>query len=336
LSDEPQGELILDVERSPVPVDGNPSLDSRAFRRCLGQFATGVTIITTRHDGRLAGVTANSFASISLDPPLVLWAISRRSRSFSAFEAADFFAINILASDQIHLAQRFAGLESDKFADVAWSAAECGAPLIDGAVAHLECRRESAHEGGDHLILVGRVLRYALFEAEALLFAQGRYGVAEDHPDLRGASDKGGAAAVEHSADTPFLTLMFQAYHAISGSFEEHRAAEGVTRPQARTLTGLSESPGLTVRELARTKYLSDLDAEDAVTYLLDRSLVVRDGAGRLTLSAKGWALLNAINERWARFEARQLAGLPANEVAFARRFFRKLIERESVRSDSS
>ena len=292
-----------------------------------------MTIVTTSCDGLLAGVTANSFASVSLDPPLVLWSISRRSRSFSAFEAAGSFAINVLASDQIHLAQRFASLESDKFADLAWSPAECGAPLIDGAVAHIECRRETAHQGGDHLILIGRVVRYARFEAEALLFAQGRYGVAEDHPDLRGATDQVGTA-VEHLPDTPFLTLMFQAYHAISGSFEEHRAAEGVTRPQARALTGLSESPGLTVRELARTKYLSDLDAEDAVAYLLDRSLVVRDRAGRLTLSEQGWALLNAINERWATFEAKQLLGLPAADVAFARRFFRKLIDRESRRSD--
>ena len=95
------------------------------------------------------------------------------------------------------LSQRFASLESDKFAGVEWSAAECGAPLLDGAVAHLECRRESSHDGGDHLILIGRVVRYALFEAEALLFAQGRYGVAEDHPDLRGARERS-AAAVEH------------------------------------------------------------------------------------------------------------------------------------------
>jgi flavin reductase (DIM6/NTAB) family NADH-FMN oxidoreductase RutF/DNA-binding MarR family transcriptional regulator len=308
---------------------GDPSLDSRAFRRCLSQYATGVTVVTARHDGQLAGVTANSFSSVSLDPPLVLWCLSRRSRRFAAFMAADHFAINILAADQIHLSQRFSGPDSDKFAGVAWTEGEGGAPLIKGAVAQLECRRGTAHEGGDHVILLGEVLRYTLFEADALLFAQGRYGVAEDHPDLMGSNAAGGTDGDEILPDTPFLTLMFQAYHSISGSFEQHRVAEGVTRPQARTLTGLSESPGLTQLELARTKYLSDRDAQDAITYLIDNSLVLRDAAGRLTLSRQGWTLLNAINERWARFEAQQLAGLPESEIAFARRFFKKLIDRE-------
>ena len=308
---------------------GDPSLDSRGFRRCLGQYATGVTVVTTCHGGQLAGVTANSFSSLSLDPPLVLWCLSRRSRSFAAFMAVDFFAINILASDQIHLSQRFSSPDTDKFAGVAWTEGDGGTPLISGAVAQLECRREALHEGGDHVILVGRVVRYTLSDAEALLFAQGRYGVAEDHPDLMGSNSAGGAVGDEVLRDAPFLTLMFQAYHAISGSFEQHRVAEGVTRPQARTLTGLSESPGLTQLELGRTKYLSDRDAEDAVAYLIDHSLVLRDAAGRLTLSRQGWALLNAINERWARFEAQQLAGLPETEIAFARRFFKKLIDRE-------
>ena len=320
----------MEPDRGSALATGDPSLDSRDFRRCLGQYATGVTVVTTLSGGWPVGVTANSFSSISLDPPLISWAISRRSRSFSAFESAKHFAVNFLASDQIHLSRRFASRDHEKFAGVEWASGRDGAPLLAGAVAHLECGCEASHAGGDHLILIGRVRRYALFDAEALLFAQGRYGVAEDHPDLRGAAV--GIDGADASPHTPFLTLMFQAYHAISGSFEEHRAAEGVTRPQVRTLTGLSESPGLTVRELARTKYLSDRDAEDAVSWLLDRGFVVQDASGRLTLSPQGLSLINVINEQWVRFETGQLAGLPESEIAAARRFFRKLIDRYESR----
>jgi flavin reductase (DIM6/NTAB) family NADH-FMN oxidoreductase RutF/DNA-binding MarR family transcriptional regulator len=309
---------------------GDPALDSRAFRRCLGQYATGVTIVTTMSGGRLAGVTANSFSSVSLDPPLVLWSISRRSRSFAAFEAAEFCAINILASSQIHLAQRFSGREEDKFAGVDWSAGIGGAPVLKGAVAQLECRRQASHDGGDHLILISRVLRYSTYEAEALLFAQGRYGVVEDYPDVRGVETPSDGAGLP--PDAPFLTLMFQAYHAISGDFEEHRTAEGVTRSQVRALTGLSETPGLTLRDLARTKHLSDRDAEDAVAWLLDRGMLLRDPAGRLSLSPKGWTLIESINERWRQFESQQLSGLSESDVAFARRFFRMLIQRADGR----
>jgi flavin reductase (DIM6/NTAB) family NADH-FMN oxidoreductase RutF len=312
------------------PESGRQAFDSRAFRHCLGQYATGVTIVTTAREERPVGVTANSFTSVSLDPPLVLWSIDRQSRSFSAFESAEYCAINILASSQIGLAQRFSSRDDDKFAGIDWSPGLGGAPLLSGALAQLECRREAGYDGGDHLILINRVLQHTTSEAEALLFAQGRYGVAQDHPDLRGveAPEEGSGLP----ADAPFLTLMFEAYQAIAGGFEEHRAAEGVTRSQARTLTGLSESPGLTLRELALTKYISERDAEDAVSWLLDHDMLARDPAGRLTLSRQGWVLINTINERWRRFEGQQLSGLPETDVAFARRFFRQLIRRAHAR----
>ena len=193
----------------------------------------------------------------------------------------------------------------------------------------------SSHDGGDRLILLGRVLRFAQFEAEALLFSQGRYGVAEDIPELKGVREPAAGEAGLDTAQMPFLTLMFQAYHAISGSFEEHRAAEGVTRPQVRVLTGLSETPGLTIEGLHRTKFLSKRDAEDAVAFLLERSYVASDAAGRLTLTSPGFDLIEGVNERWRRFEEKQLAGIPAQDVAFARAFFEQLIARERATAGS-
>jgi flavin reductase (DIM6/NTAB) family NADH-FMN oxidoreductase RutF len=164
--------------------EGDPALDPRAFRRCAGQFATGVTIITTLTDGRPVGVTANSFSSLSMDPPLVLWSIGRSSRSFEAFQAASSFAINILSAEQIDLSQRFSSPLEDKFASLDWQTGTVGAPVLPAVVAVLECEAETRFDGGDHVILVGRVRNYRYYPGAALVYAQGRYAIAEDHPAL--------------------------------------------------------------------------------------------------------------------------------------------------------
>lgn len=128
------------------------------FRAALGQFTTGVTIVTaSAPDGRLLGLTANSFNSVSLSPPLVLWSLSNQSSSMPGFRAASHYAINVLAADQRLLAERFSRKGLDRFEGVAWRAGLTGAPVIDGAVAVFECRNRSQHAEGDHLIFVGEV-----------------------------------------------------------------------------------------------------------------------------------------------------------------------------------
>ena len=168
--------------------EGDPALDPRAFRRCAGQFATGVTIVTTLVDGRPVGVTANSFSSLSMDPPLVLWSIGRSARSFEAFQATSSFAINILSAAQIDLSQRFSSALEDKFTDLDWQAGIVGAPVLPGVVAVLECDAETRFDGGDHVILVGRVRSYRRYPGTSLVYAQGRYALAEDHPALATAT----------------------------------------------------------------------------------------------------------------------------------------------------
>lgn len=128
------------------------------YRAALGQFTTGVTIVTAcTPDGRLLGMTANSFNSVSLTPPLVLWSLSTQSSSMPGFRSATHYAINVLAADQRLLAERFSRKGIDRFEGVAWRAGLTGAPVIDGAVAVFECRNRSQHEEGDHLIFVGEV-----------------------------------------------------------------------------------------------------------------------------------------------------------------------------------
>ncbi len=128
------------------------------FRAAMGQFATGVTIVTAVDaEGRKVGLTANSFNSVSLNPPLVLWSLSKQSSSMPALLGAKAWSVNVLAADQRLLAERFARKGLDRFEGVAWRAGLSGAPLIDGAVASFECEPRSHHDEGDHIIFVGRV-----------------------------------------------------------------------------------------------------------------------------------------------------------------------------------
>jgi len=163
---------------------GDPSVDLKAFRRALGSFPTGVTIITAPGREAPVGVTANSFSSVSLAPPLVLWSISNTSRSYKTFRESEHFAINVLADDQVHVSQNFASSRDDKFDSMAWRKGKTGSPLIDEVLAYFDCICEARHDCGDHTIIIGRVVDFARFEGAPLLFTQGRYGMAVDHIEV--------------------------------------------------------------------------------------------------------------------------------------------------------
>ncbi|MEO7243650.1 MAG: flavin reductase family protein [Rubrivivax sp.] len=154
-----------------------PSFSTHDFRAALGMFATGVTIVTARgSDGAPVGLTANSFNSVSLEPPLVLWSLARSAGSMPAFESGSHYAINILAAEQHALAERFASKSVDRFADLAFSEGAGGAPIIEGAVAVFECFNRSRYDEGDHVIFVGEVERCSSRPgAQPLIFHGGRY-----------------------------------------------------------------------------------------------------------------------------------------------------------------
>ena len=149
---------------------------TRAFRDALGSFATGVTIATTLDaERRPVGVTASSFNSVSLDPPLVLWSLSKGALSRAAFAHSGHFAIHVLAAGQQDLSDRFARSGADKFADIAWAEGTLGSPLFDDCAARFECRTRHEYEGGDHIILVGEVVRFEARDVAPLLFHAGGY-----------------------------------------------------------------------------------------------------------------------------------------------------------------
>lgn len=156
-------------------------IDPRAFRTVLGQFCTGITIITTVHDEVPIGFACQSFAALSLDPPLVLFCPTKVSRSWKAIEASGRFCVNVLTEKQQHVSARFGSKEPDKFAGIDWHPSELGSPAIDGSLAHIDCTVASVYDGGDHFVVVGAVKSLASpsgapkITQRPLLFYRGDY-----------------------------------------------------------------------------------------------------------------------------------------------------------------
>lgn len=159
------------------PRDYRSGSDERTLRDALGCFATGVTIVTCIDpDGAPAGLTANSFTSVSLDPPLLLVCVHKRARSAAAMIAADHFAVNVLQTGQQPASIRFSTRQEDRFGATPWSTGETGAPVLMDSLGVFECARHAVYEGGDHHMLIGRVIR-ANFDPklDPLLYFRGRY-----------------------------------------------------------------------------------------------------------------------------------------------------------------
>lgn len=158
--------------------------DQKAFRNALGSFATGVTIMTAQGvDGEAIGMTASSFNSVSLDPPLILWSVNNASASAQAFISAKHFCVNILSSDQSDLSNKFAKSGEDKFNGVSYTQGIGGSRKLSGAICHLECSTWAVYDGGDHSIMVGKVEAFEAMKIDenktGLVFANGGYATAQ-------------------------------------------------------------------------------------------------------------------------------------------------------------
>lgn len=153
---------------------------SLLLRQSLGQFATGVTVVTcTADDGHACGITANSFSSVSLDPPLVLWNIAKVSNSLRAYLDARHFAIHVLKSDQIHLARHFAKTDHKSYDRIKHHISDDGVPILPDVLARFDCKTIDIHNGGDHHIIIGEVLKHESTTGSPLLFFAGNYAAFE-------------------------------------------------------------------------------------------------------------------------------------------------------------
>lgn len=182
--DAVEAERFIDLRATEAAAD---RFDRRDLRTALGQFATGVTVVTTCcADGRRTGVTVNSFSSLSLSPPLVLWSLSKLAPSLPDFCSARYFAINVLAHDQHHLSRQFSTPRTDRFSGLQCAEGVGRVPLLPGVIAQFECQNVRQYDGGDHIIFCGAIERYQRYDKEPLVFHSGRYRVATCHPDFDG------------------------------------------------------------------------------------------------------------------------------------------------------
>ncbi len=170
-------------EHTPIPDDPEAAARARRFRDVLGLFCSGVTVVTSVSDGKPVGMTCQSFSSVSLEPPLVMFSPAKTSRAWPLMQRAGFFCVNILAADQAELSNGMATKGDEKFSSVDWGTATTGAPVIDGVLGYIDCTVHQVIEAGDHYVVIGRVKELAFGDrhsgesaaGDPLLFFSGRY-----------------------------------------------------------------------------------------------------------------------------------------------------------------
>ena len=158
-----------------APQHAHPHVDSAHYRQVLGHFASGVTVITALHDDEPVGLAANSFSSVSLDPPLVLFCAGYSSTTWPRISAAGHFCVNVLSSEQEAVARQFSG-KGDKYEGIGWTRGLSGAPVLNGALAWIDCVIDAVHEAGDHAVVIGRVVALDATDGRPLTYFRGGYG----------------------------------------------------------------------------------------------------------------------------------------------------------------
>ena len=263
-------------------MDTDSVIDTNAFRHALGHFATGVTIVTAADaEMNCVGVTANSFNSVSLSPPLVLWSLNRNSGSLCVYNNSDYFVVNILADNQIDLSNHFAkpGIE-DKFEGLQCDTGVNNIPLIPECAAYFQCRKRFTYEGGDHLIFVGEVVEFHTTEKSGLLYHQGQYAVSETHPLTKVTPEND----VKESFVQGYLDyLLSQTANAFEKQFQEELDSNKVSRFEWRILSCLNEYEGIDYDELSTLTLVPLEELKSIMRLMQDKGWVnLRSGeAGR-------------------------------------------------------
>ena len=248
------------------------SFDPQAYRRALGSFATGVTIITTRTaDGEPMGLTVNSFNSVSLDPPMVLWSLAESYKGYEEFRKAKHWAVHVLAADQEELSNRFAGKVEDKFAGLELDSGADDTPLLPGCAARFECQTAFQYEGGDHLIFVGEVTSFEQSDSPPLVFHGGKYA----HATHRQPSHEPRHPFLAGSFDENFLGYLlgrshFRFYHHVKPHLEDAHLSD----EEFYLLSTLTLKQTMTALELDKAMAgILDTSSSAAIQSLISRGL---------------------------------------------------------------
>ena len=300
------------------------NFQSSELRQAFGAFATGVTVVTTTFEGKRYGVTANSFSSVSLDPPMVLWSLARTSSSFVAFENASAFAVHILAADQQPISDRFASKGIDKFAGVEALEGLDGVPLLTGCAARFECRTAFRYEGGDHLIFVGEVAALDHAPSEPLLFHGGRYA--------KRARDEAAGDPVSDDLSA----LVARAYFHLLTPVRTRAAEAGIGLAEHYALTILMNRGEATLVEINEVIGHSGVTlAPDALGGLLERGLVtIREGA-RASLTPAGRTQMIELIAAARALEADAQVGFEADDTQLLKLLLQRLVTGLEARGDA-
>ena len=300
-----------------VPMDR-----ARLFRNALGSFATGVTIVTTLGaDGSDVGMTANSFNSVSLDPPMILWSLAKTSTCFAAFMQAENFAVHILSVEQEGLSGRFARPGEDRFAGLALERGEGGVPMLPGCAARFQCRTAYRHEGGDHIIIVGEVAQFDHDGHAPLAFHGGRYGMfVRNEPP--------GPSPVAEGPEPALVSeLLVQAEDALLRHVEEEMGEAGLSLAEFEVMRSAHDLL-LTLEELEDWAGPGrDVSTALLVQGLVERRLVEAADGQPVALTEAGRAALAAAVREISRIEDAALADFSREEQRLLRRFLERLAE---------
>jgi flavin reductase (DIM6/NTAB) family NADH-FMN oxidoreductase RutF len=307
---------------------GSAMLDQRELRQAFGKFTTGVTIVTANVDGKRVGMTANSFSSLSLDPPLVLWSVRNSSTNFHDFMGATHFAVNVLSTSQIELSQRFAKSSTEKFDGVKYEDGVGGSPVFPDTTAVFECSTESLHEAGDHVIMVGRVQKVSLSDHRPLAFSEGRYSASVEHPATRAVSRQPGPDGESADPLRQFISvLLLRALNRMGDELAEVREAEDITTNETRILNMVDTFAGRTLAQHMPVIYMTDIAAEDALQGLISKGFVTADGRGQLSVTPAGHEKSERMLAEMTKLESRFLKTVPPVQVELLRHTLADIIE---------
>lgn len=275
--------------------------DKKLFRNALGQFATGVTIVTAP-DGvdAYVGVTASSFNSVSVDPPMILWSLDKGSRSLPAFECSEYFVVNVLAADQVSLSNHFARQQDDKFASVDFELDAQGVPALQGCSAWFHCKTRYLYEGGDHTIIVGEVLQFDSSGRDGLLFHQGRYSISEAHPVVTAGADCAQAGEQEQAFASNYLHyLVGRCFNQLMGKLDRMLEEEGLSQYEFRALASFGGLAQPDIETLAHYTLMETSELQATLSSLQCRGLVQAVDSGSC------WSLTAPGQERLLQLMAR-------------------------------
>lgn len=300
--------------------------DAKAFRQALGSFATGVTIITTRTaEGEPLGLTASSFNSVSLDPPLVLWSLANNAMSFEHFRKASHWAVHVLTAEQEALSGRFARRGQDKFAGLDVDSGAGGVPLLRDCAARFQCKTASTYQGGDHLIFIGEVVAFDQAPSAPLVFHGGRYAHAtrRDGPDVKPRS-----AELAGSFGEDFLGyLLGRSHYRFYAQIRPHLAEMQLSDEEFYVLSALTLKHEMSAADLsAGMAGVLDAACEQAVQSLVRRGLARESRAAVYALTDDGRTVALRLIAMAKAVESQVLEGLGHADAVVLKSLLNRLL----------